>query len=535
MLGLLACFLAHAQPVDAVQLPINNRRKYVAENFLNVTLTTNAYDSCAVAAVSIEQGSGYVMHQGFCDQSGINKGTLSSLLPAPYLHRTDPNSFAGLMSYNVTYISHDQARLLLDYSFVRSSLRNRTMTTPTPSKSATTSTTPGQPLGGVVDCQDGFNSQEFLHLLRNKILVVMGDSITRQLFEALEIELMPFQTPIIRNVGPFLVNGSYNGNGTHAGNEGTGFDVLLIRNETTKQVIRTIRYVDQLGQFVHRGKFRHYPGWNASIFWCENPRLILEFKDFLSDWNFCGRQSIAFLSTGPQPGYLMVGVGAWFKPDPVSPETPNYETRMKASAVKMAEDAKAFRKFIATLLAPTVPVMWRLQPHVANRDELVAAAAGNATRLAAIPDHTDNFRWNGIPEDQDALWPTYFNTVVRAVAAAHSDLVLDYYTLSRNYLRYFYRINRHRAHRSHHRNKKDAKDPKAAKDSKDSKDSNEAKESYDPFHPSTTAPPDIRPHCDSLHYHAGGFFRSTLVVLHDALQYYDRCSGSGSGSGSTMS
>jgi hypothetical protein len=187
---------------------------------------------------------------------------------------------------------------------------------------------------------------------------------------------------------------------------------------------------------------------------------------------------------------------------------------MKLSAVKMAEDLKKFRTHVSSLLAPTVPVLWRLQPHVTHRDELVAAAAGNATRLASIPDHTDSARWNGVPEDQDALWPAYFNTVLRAVAAAHGDLVLDFYTLSRTYLRYFYRLNRHNSHRHHHK--------------KDHKDAPNPTELSSP----DAKMPEFRPHCDSLHYHAGGFFRSSLVMLLDALQYYDRCSSSSSNSNS---
>lgn len=479
------------QPVIPMQPPLN-RRKYVAENFLNVKLDSNIHDSCAVAAVSIEQGSGYAMHQGFCDTSGIHNNTSISLLPAPHLHRTNPRSFSELMSYNLTYVNHEHARLLLEYTFVRSPLRNRTATIGP---------------GGATGCQDGFNAQEFLNLLRNKILVVMGDSIVRQLFEALEVELVPFQIPILRNVGPWMLNGTYNGNGTHAGNENTGFDFISVTSNAANGTGKVkMPVVDLPGKYIHRGKYRHYPGWNASIYWCENPRMELDFKEILSDWNFCGRQSVAFLAAGPQAGYLLIGVGAWFKPDPTATD---YETRTKMSAVKLAQDATAYRKLFAAVLPPTVPVLWRLQPHAANRDELIAEARGNITRLRAIPSHNDDERWNGIPEDQDALWPTYFNTVLRAVAAAHGDLVIDQYTLSKTYLRYIYRINRHHHHELHHhhyRLKKNTTQPVVHID---------------------TAPL-LRPHIDSLHYHAGGFFRATLVVLQDALQYYDRCHGGSS-------
>jgi len=316
--------------------PQGSKRKYVAERYAASSLSSSA-SRCLFDAVTLAHGQGYHVRAENCTDA------------------LTAETIVQRMANNITYLSPNNARAILPYSLLRS---------PAWDDNATSTT---------ARCRGAFDGVEFLNLLRGGVLVVLGDSIVRQVYEALEVELMPHQAPVLRNVGPFLTHGSYNGNGTHAGNEGSSF---ALRDG--------VPLVDVLGGYVHRSKRRYYPAYNASLYWCESPRPVAPSSDpqvpVDNDWVFCVRHMVDVLSRA-RPAYLVIGVGAWYKPDPESPT--DYNTELHASAAGLAAKAGAFRRYVETSL-PDVHVLWRLQPHAFPYDDWMAAAKGNATMLTAL-------------------------------------------------------------------------------------------------------------------------------------------------------
>jgi hypothetical protein len=157
-----------------------------------------------------------------------------------------------------------------------------------------------------------FDVDYFLSLLRNKQLLVLGDSVALQMFHALDCAL------------------------------GTRSD----QN-------RSVDFGSESGAH-YEAAVRYYPQYNATIRWCKS-QMLLQLNLLFVPKSRCAESS--------KSDFIVVGIGAWFKPYFIQDKMHlSYEKHFEFSGNKLKENAESGRKMIQSF-APKAKIIWRLHPH----------------------------------------------------------------------------------------------------------------------------------------------------------------------------
>lgn len=302
-------------------------------------------------------------------------------------------------------------------------------------------------------------------------MAIIGDSIARQQFEALEAELYPFQ-------GSFeeYPTRTYNGNGSHYVSRGhpailsdplrPGYLGAVMDDGQVEFV--SVAAVSGSG-LAPMSALRYYPRFRASLMWCEDVGLVAPSTPWASgNWEFCGAQALRRTSrksvrgrthsqseagtgtetltrnsdsadsAGSADGVLLIAVGTHFKASNHPAE--GFPARQARSVATTGTQLHAFRQYLRRI-GYTGTVVWALKPHHGPFDDLVAASVPdyrdddqNTTRRVNKP-HYEGRLWDG-DADYEAGWVAPVNTLLRALAREHGDAVLDLHSLSTQLLRY---------------------------------------------------------------------------------------------------
>jgi hypothetical protein len=259
-----------------------------------------------------------------------------------------------------------------------------------------------------------FNAASFLAMMAGKSLSVIGDSIGLQLFQAIDVDLNTYVDSDV----------SFDGNGTqgtfqlHNGKPLPQYERHAIAatrrythpvNSTT--VIRFCRY----SQFeTSAGLFQI----DVADF-CLRKTLLNE--DHLQPQFSKTSSKIPIVAEGHYTHYIVIGLGAWYKPTTYSGDGP-YDLKLVRNTQFLMKDLTELRYALEqTVLSrrqtPT-RVIWKLNTHMGPIDEI--ATAGYAPE--SFPHHQN---WQGWGDPAvEAKWVVAYNDVIRAVAQAYGDLIL---------------------------------------------------------------------------------------------------------------
>lgn len=222
-----------------------------------------------------------------------------------------------------------------------------------------------------------FHGERFLHHARNSTVLVIGDSLAKQLYIALGTELAPYET-------------SY----------GVG---------QTLQPSRPIEPMDD-----HAAYF--YSKTNTTVRMCCDP--------FLENHELCNI---------PAVDVLVVAVGHWFKPFFRSQPNMSFYEHLADQKHALNASAHVYRDWV-TAHAPHVRVIWRLIAHVGMFDEWDFFPQ-------YFPTHEEGHRYNdGVfwsNKTLEATWVREYNEVLRGMAEEYCDVLLDAYEMSHKYLDHF--------------------------------------------------------------------------------------------------
>lgn len=278
-----------------------------------------------------------------------------------------------------------------------------------------------------------FDAGKFLSLLRNKNLAFVGDSLARQSYLDLSGELSPFQT-LFRY----------------------GKDELT-RNQSTLDL--PLSKQDLWSQ-------RDYEAFNASILWCSDGYLASLFIGQ-------SHPDMPCLGLAAKSDYVVVSVGAWYKPLYTRVLSDKYYEDLRLKYVKLLKTVTNLRTRIQSHASRT-KVVWQLAPHVGMLDEIVYQQPDRSEEL--LKTHRDGLQWSNWT--LGTLWPPVYNHAIRSVAQRFEDDYLDTYRLSYMYMEHFAKIN-------HDRDQERLKPTKV--------------------------------HYDSMHYCPGSIFRAQMYLLQVAL------------------
>jgi len=314
---------------------------------------------------------------------------------------------------------------------------------------------------------EAFRAIEFLRLLSNRSMGVVGDSLGLQLFQALDAELHPLAN----------TSTSMDGNGTH-----------LFYDYNVDGTPNIDRYPS-----IHAA-IRFYDDYNVTLRWCKHSLGLALFNMDIDA--FCLTKTLA-------SDVLVLALGAHYKPPETSRTLQEYYHMVQKQADEFQKEMLRTRGIIqdlyqqskkhrggttdgdeSQLLHEVSPhrqqVIWRLNSHVGPIDEF----------NAIFPDghdyrHPAKYFWDDFTARDTAAWVPAFNSITRSIADMHSDYILDHYQLSKAMLRYRYDrsilLNR------------------------------------------TISSTEFLLHADSLHYAAGGLFRAGNIMLQKLIEHDHIC------------
>lgn len=226
--------------------------------------------------------------------------------------------------------------------------------------------------------------------------------------------------------------------------------------------------------------YRYYRDYNVTILWCrDNFGDIGQYHRRLDD--FCALKTI-------MADVVVVLIGPHYKmsqPKLVKNITEHYElTLSKASKLEAA--MYSLRKTMNRLYMQTKSylnenrkqqVIWKLNSHVGSIDEYnVIFPYGHGLKHSSRKD----FLWDVFYEREND-WLNQFNAILRSIALYHDDYILDQFRISKAMLRY----ENDRIKVYNHTDR-------------------------------------VNIHADSLHYCAGGLFRSSNIVLQKIIQHFNK-------------
>ncbi len=239
------------------------------------------------------------------------------------------------------------------------------------------------------------NSKHLLTLLKNKSLVLFGDSTARQLLVDLQVEFLPYHTKVIDYDWKMNV---YE-------------DAAITRSE-------------HAGMFF--GMSRYYRDFNATIFYCQNSRM--GGVDSRESMFACNN----LLRTGD---YIVIAAGAWFRPhDGTDTDGPNYDEALLRRSKIYQEKIMSVRKLLAAI-NPKVKVIWRLVPH-AGKFEEIYYVDGKLRQPNDYGRYSDWLVWDDV--GLTGKWSLLLNHVILDFVSTEfpQDRILDAFTTSLMYIDY---------------------------------------------------------------------------------------------------
>eukprot|EP01036_Dinobryon_divergens_P029922 gene29922-39093_t len=144
--------------------------------------------------------------------------------------------------------------------------------------------------------RDVFDPEYFLSLLRNQQVAILGDSLGRQLYHALDVDLAAYETY------------GHNGNGTHI----SYFYHCNMKHVSGKPLCGML----QPKPNKYFAAIRYYQAHNVTLLFCNDAKLVTLNKasdPFIPNTvddprKFCGERAIT-------SDIIILAVGAWYKPD----------------------------------------------------------------------------------------------------------------------------------------------------------------------------------------------------------------------------
>lgn len=288
----------------------------------------------------------------------------------------------------------------------------------------------------------GFDAHYFLNMLRGKTLAILGDSLGRQLFHSLDHDLIEFETEVI------------NGNGTHSTN-----------TYICKKAIKWCGFVEPLRNRYYAAS-RVYGKYNVTLKYCNDPFLqALRFQRG-GNFEFCGAKAM-------QADYVLLATGPWFKPR--GEELFEYREHMLRREKLLSISVHLARRNLAEK-NPTVKVMWMNIAHVGRIDEYNAMGMNDPKKCC--PEKTvmnkdccyqykSGMLWSNL--SMCVEWVHRFNRIIDSVSVAFKDPLIDWFSLSLQYISYF-------------------------------------------------TPRNVPTHQDAMHWCSGGLNRGTNLLIQDAVQ-----------------
>ena len=200
--------------------------------------------------------------------------------------------------------------------------------------------------------KDVFDPEYFLSLLRNQQVAILGDSLGRQLYHALDVELAEFQTY------------GHNGNGTHV----AYFYHCNMKHVSGKPLCGML----QPKPNKYFAAIRYYQTYNVTLLFCNDAKLVTLNKaepfriNTVDDpRKFCGERAIA-------SDIIVLAVGAWYKPDLSQGirSMEMYRNELQYMAHILRNDILSARRKLA-VRNPRAKIIWRNNPQVGRIDEYV--------------------------------------------------------------------------------------------------------------------------------------------------------------------
>ena len=203
----------------------------------------------------------------------------------------------------------------------------------------------------VIHLRDVFDPDYFLSLLRNQQVAILGDSLGRQLYHALDVELAAFETY------------GHNGNGTHI----SYFYHCNMKHVSGKPLCGML----QPKPNKYFAAIRYYQAHNVTLLFCNDAKLVTLNKasdPFITNTvddprKFCGERAIT-------SDIIILAVGAWYKPDLSKGirSMERYHSELQYMAHKLRQDIVSARTKLS-VRNPRVKIIWRNNPHVGRIDE----------------------------------------------------------------------------------------------------------------------------------------------------------------------
>ncbi|RYY81350.1 hypothetical protein EON63_15610 [archaeon] len=241
-------------------------------------------------------------------------------------------------------------------------------------KNDTTSTPSGS------SSHSSFYGKKFLTQHRNKTILVVGDSLGKQLYQEFITSLYPYQT-----------------------------ELKSSQNWTAK-----------VSNFNEVHIETYYGDYNVTLIGVADP-----YMEFFQHKTTPGRLDL-----------IIFGVGYWFKPMFMRRSNPNttYYEHLEMMIPYFKQSLQVARRK-AKQLNPDVKVVWRLMSHVGLCDEIDFFPQYFANTTEKEHEYTNGLFWSNVT--LEATWVPRYNAVIREVAEEHCDLLLDAYTISHKYLEFF--------------------------------------------------------------------------------------------------
>jgi len=322
-----------------------------------------------------------------------------------------------------------------------------------------------------------FDGAYFLSLLQNKHVLLIGDSLAKQLFHALDVELDNFQDKSsLEYTNPNI----YGGNGTHT--YFSRYVFFQTDSKSKKMKMKLEPLYDPPPDY--KAAWRLYTKYNASIFWC-NDGTLYEFAindKTQGQWQFCSHRLLKSLQS-IRNTILIIGIGAHYKP-------PDNAKSLNEYLASLAFQTQVFRNFSIVIRdrlyqAGYRPhqILWQNVGHVGNIDETNSLSKDDIERgeVPLVIKHQDGMAWSH-PKVKEAMWVKEFNNVILGIADKHGDHVINLNEVSHQLMKYS----------STQMQRSGSKGP-------------------------------LRLHADSLHWCAGSLFRASLLLVQNILRFNKQC------------
>lgn len=321
-----------------------------------------------------------------------------------------------------------------------------------------------------------FNSTQLLHLLHNKTLLIIGDSLAEQLFLALDVELQPWFD--------MSTNATSNGNGTHV-----SYDFVDAAHTIPLLPISSIRPFAAVRSFKP-------PFDTVHVQFCKDATLTPWIGRTVD--SFCVRPMLANATV------IVLAFGAHYKaPDNLATLKEYYEQQHKQN-VLLENNALRLRQYIhdhRSDRGQRYDVIWRLQSHTGPIDEynIIFSKFGGRDMQITLTQHASKRASGWIWDthgNRTSEWVAKFNGITRVVAQLHGDYLLNHHELS-------YQLLKH----EHDRTLQLAINSNQTMIENDAWILNQR----------------VGIHFDSLHYCSGGLFRAGLLLLQRIVEHIHDC------------